>query len=896
MQNKFKEAVNSKAIKEGTDAWYEMQQQIIDVQTELQNLQVESEKTKFKNITGKYGNQLDLLKKNSDRRTASGAYESVRAYDAQISKTTGELKAMKKQLQDSVDSGVIKVGSDAWYEMQSQIVDVETELGNLHEYARKAKIDEIFTRAAESVQKLIDRLQTVQGLITDEMKFDKDGNITKSGALSMMLDSKSLEDSKKNFKTYVKERDYILNTSWKAKGYKGSYVRGVDSELDSLLDDVDNKIQSEIGNIQNYTESLLNTVISANEKERDAILEVVDAHKEALSKKKDYYDYDKKMKSQNKTISDLERQAAGLRGSTDKADIAQLQKIEAQLADAKDERDDMVKDHLYEMQTDALDQISTDINKNYSDMIDAIKASPKAMSDAITKFMKDNGITASGLASSISSVLAGYLDPNGKNKTQTKDEINKSGLAGNSGTTTLSKDQQTRVDAFRKAVKNLGTKYGSSDMDATVKAADKAYAALSSTEKSYVSADYQTLKTAKTTHSNKKKQKQQDANLKAFQNAVKNLGTDYGSTAMGKRITTAENTYKKLTPEQKKTVATQYTTLTTAKKKQKEAIDPNNIVGTTFTAKKTATTTPKKNTNNTTSKSKGVTSKPTSAIKDAIASAETTGIATKNSVNNKTTNAVKTATSDVKSATAVKAKETTNNAKNKVNAVVKDAITKTNQGNGKINVGDRVSSMQADWVYQYSNKALSKNKKIGSLKRGAPYFVGEYKKNDAFPIHLYSDAARKKSVGWVRKDNLKGYASGTSSVKGDQLAWVNENWQTNGGEIIVRKSDGAMLMPLGNGDTVFSADKVQALYKMLETNPLPMNMGNVFTPRDLTTQIQTVNNTPVNYTVNQSVNVQGDLTRDTLPNLQEILKKSSEYTQNEIRKDLVKAGRKKTFH
>ena len=364
---------------------------------------------------------------------------------------------------------------------------------------------------------------------------------------------------------------------------------------------------------------------------------------------------------------------------------------------------------------------------------------------------------------------------------------------------------------------------------------------------------------------------------------MKNLGTDYGSTAMSKRITTAENAYKKLTPEQKKTVAAQYTTLTTAKKNHKEAIDPNNVASVKTTSK----------TNNTASKA---TSKAKTAAKDTITSATSTGIATKNSVGNKATNAVKTATSDVKSVTAVKAKETTNNAKNKVNAVVKDAVTKANQGNGKINVGDRVSSMQADWVYQYSNKALSKNKKIGSLKRGAPYYIGEYKKNDAFPIHLYSDAARKKSVGWVRKDNLKGYASGTSSVKGDQLAWVNENWQTNGGEIIVRKSDGAMLMPLGNGDTVFSADKVRALYEMLETNPLPMNMGNVFTPRDLTTQIQTVNNTPMNFTVSQNVNVQGDLTRDTLPNLQEILKKSSEYTQNEIRKDLRKNGLKKTFH
>ena len=74
------------------------------------------------------------------------------------------------------------------------------------------------------------------------------------------------------------------------------------------------------------------------------------------------------------------------------------------------------------------------------------------------------------------------------------------------------------------------------------------------------------------------------------------------------------------------------------------------------------------------------------------------------------------------------------------------------------------------------------------------------------------------------------------------------------------------------------------------------SMGNVFSPKDLTTQVQTVNNTPVNYSDSHDIIVQGDLTRDTLPDLQSILKQSSKYTQNEIRKDLEKNGRKKTFH
>ena len=761
---------------------------------------VANEKQKFDNVVSYFEKRTDLIEKQNSRKTAMGAYESAKDYNTLISQTTQEITKMNEQLNDSVKKGKIQIGSDEWYEMKSQIVETETELANLNETARKIRLQEMFERAAESVQKFIDKLQTVNSLITDDMKFDKDGKLTQNGALSMMLDSKSLDESKEKLKTYTKEREKILTTEWESKGYSGSYVRGVDSELDGLLDDIDSNIKSEVGNIQNYMQSLLSTVVTANEKERDAILEVVDAHKEALSKKKDYYDYDKKMKNQNKTISELERQAAGLRGSADKADKAQLQKIEAQLKDAKDERDDMVKDHLYEMQTDALDQISDDINKYYKEMIDALKNSPTEAANAITKFMNDNNITGAKLAEQISSVLKQYIDPNNKDSKGTEEEIKNSGLTGTLPSQ-LPENSKTLIDAFKDLVSKINTNgYGTATTTKQINDAQAAYNKLSSTEKSYVSADYKKLTDAKTANKQesdriakaaadkKKKQEDEAAKLKAFKNAVKSLGSDYWTVAMTDRIKAAEAAYKKLTDAQKKTVKSQYETLVATKKKN------------------------------------------------------------------------------------------------------------SNQGNGKIDVGDRVSSMQADGVYKYSNQPLSKNKKLGSLKRTAPYFVGEYKKNDVFPVHLYSDAARKHSVGWVRKDNLRGYASGTPSVKGDQLAWVNENWQSNGGEIIYRKSDGAMLMPLGNNDTVFSADKVQALYKMLETNPLPMNMGNVFTPRDLTTQVQTVNNTPMNFTVSQNVNVQGDLTRDTLPNLQEILKKSSEYTQNEIRKDLRKNGIKKTFH
>ena len=773
---------------------------------------VANEKQKFDNVVSYFEKRTDLIEKQNSRKTAMGAYESAKDYNELISQTTQEIAQMGKQLDESVNSGKIQVGSDEWCEMKSQIVETETALENLNESARKAELQEMFERAAESVQKLIDKLQTVNSLITDDMKFDSDGKLTQNGALSLALDSTSLEKSKQNLEKYAAERDYILNEQWKDKGYVGSYIRGVDSELDELLDTADSNIKSEISNIQSYMQSLLSTGVTANEKERDAILEVVDAHKEALSKKKDYYDYDKKMKSQNKTISELERQAAGLRGSTDKADKAKLQQIEAQLKDAKDERDDMVKDHLYEMQTDALDQISDDINKYYEDMISLMKSSPQEMIKAIDQYMKQQGIdlSATGLANQISSVLQGYL-----NKPNAGTVIDQSGLANQNNPNTISEETQQKMNNFADLVNKLGTDYGSSDMTNRINQAMSAYNQMSDTEKSYVQGDYKKLTDTSTAHNNEITRVQQEAqnkadqeqkNLEAFQTAMKNLGKDYGSAEMTKKLDTAQNAYNALTEAQKKAMLSQYTSLIQAK--EAHDIATKAILSSNYNASQNAAT----------------------------------------------------------------------------------------QGDGKINVGDQVTLSANDVAYKYSDKAKNKNTKNADLKKGAKYYIGAYKKSNTFPVQLFSDKARKHSVGWVQTKNLKGYASGTSSVNGDQLAWVNENWKTNGGEIIYRKSDGAMLMPLNNGDTVFSADKVQALYKMLETNPLPMNMGNMFSPRDLTTQMQTVNNTPVNYSDSHNIIVQGDLTRDTLPDLQTILKKSSEYTQNEIRKDLVKAGRKKTFH
>lgn len=56
----------------------------------------------------------------------------------------------------------------------------------------------------------------------------------------------------------------------------------------------------------------------------------------------------------------------------------------------------------------------------------------------------------------------------------------------------------------------------------------------------------------------------------------------------------------------------------------------------------------------------------------------------------------------------------------------------------------------------------------------------------------------------------KGYASGSKHIPHDQIAWTQEN----GGEMIYRSSDGAILTPLGEGDMVFTNEMSRRLWKL----------------------------------------------------------------------------------
>ena len=405
-----------------TNALAEANENLMTAEVESAQATVEAVSTKFDNAKTyyeallSYQEQLSKYQeKNIDLAKAHGDYEKSSDYDVKISNAQAEraikqneLDELTKQLNDGVEAGTIVENSQEWLDMQTKIkeaqnavADYDTQIEELKQSQIGVYYEEQFERAAEKVDRFRDKLDGLKSLISDEMKIDKNtGLLTESGALSITLDVDDINASTENLKTYIKERQQIIN----------DYNAGKfgEDEYNQKLKDVDANIKTTTTNIYSSRNSILELVKSQSQAELDVLNKVIDKRKEALSAKKNYYDYDKTLKNKTKDIEVLERQIAALEGSTSAEDKARKAKLQEQLDSAKEDLNDTITDHAYSMQTDALDKLSTDMSEDLDKWINTISSNMEEMTTAINDAVKNAGLSTAGTINAISSILRHY--------------------------------------------------------------------------------------------------------------------------------------------------------------------------------------------------------------------------------------------------------------------------------------------------------------------------------------------------------------------------------------------------------------------------------------------------------------------------------------------------------
>lgn len=405
-----------------TDALATANENLMTAEVESAQATVEAISTKFDNAKTYYEALLSYQEqlsnaheKNIDLTKAHGDYEKSSDYDTKISDKQAEraikqneVNELTKQLNDGVAAGTIVENSQEWLDMTTQIKEAENAVADYDNTIEELKQQQIgvyyeeqFERAAEKVDRFRDKLDGLKALISDDMKIDKNtGLLTESGALAITLDVDDINASTENLKTYIKERQQIIN----------DYNAGKfgEDEYNQKLKDIDENIKSTTANIYSSRNSILELVKSQSQAELDVLNKVIDKRKEALSAKKSYYDYDKTLKNKTKDIEVLERQIAALEGSTSAEDKARKAKLQEQLQSAKDDLNDTITDHAYSMQTDALDKLSTDMSEDLDKWINTISSNMEEMTTAINDAVKNAGLSTAGTINAISSILRHY--------------------------------------------------------------------------------------------------------------------------------------------------------------------------------------------------------------------------------------------------------------------------------------------------------------------------------------------------------------------------------------------------------------------------------------------------------------------------------------------------------
>lgn len=374
-------------------------QKLAESQEEYAQMIVENEKKKFENIKNFYDLEIEAQRQVADNAEKFRKYQEaygndmeesfyqtqIDALNEQLFKMQNEEADLKAALESAERNGIIK-GSEEWVNLNNQILAItgnidslKTEILGVQDEMRKEVFYQALDKALKKADDLRGSLSTIRDIIADEMLFDDDGRITDFGITALAMDVKEYESYLDSMGTLLQKRQkYIddFNDGNNATNYS-------QKEFDEDMSAIQNDIQDLLKNADNARKAIIDMVTKTSKAEVDALMEAIDARKELLKKQKDYYDYDKSLRGKTKDIQLLEQQERALQNSAAAEDKAMLARIRAQKQEAQEALDDTVRDHIYNLQVDGLDDLKTELQDNYDKYVKDLSRNLELITESV---------------------------------------------------------------------------------------------------------------------------------------------------------------------------------------------------------------------------------------------------------------------------------------------------------------------------------------------------------------------------------------------------------------------------------------------------------------------------------------------------------------------------------
>ena len=363
----------------------ETKKTIADTHVEIQNMLKDEYDNRISLITSvndSIQGTIDLLDEEGKRSSAVMYEEMIKNSTKQLSELQSKRAEMQRALDEAVRSGDVARESTQWYEMVNAINDVDSEINDCRISLEgfQNSINQLhwdnFEKFIDAIDNVGNEISNLGDLIDEEDVVDEVGNWTDKGITALGLYAQEMERAKYRAEQYGKEIEY-LNQEYAAGKYS---VDEYNEKLQELKDGQWDSIKSYEAakkSIIDLNKTRVEAIKDGIQKEIDAYSELIDKKKEELSLQKDAHDFSKQVAEQQKNIANIQKQLAAMAGDNSASAIAKRKQLEAELAAAQEELNELYYNHSVEKQQEALDKSSENYQDNKQDEMDALDESLK---------------------------------------------------------------------------------------------------------------------------------------------------------------------------------------------------------------------------------------------------------------------------------------------------------------------------------------------------------------------------------------------------------------------------------------------------------------------------------------------------------------------------------------
>ncbi len=398
-QAEYDKAKKKGILTEEQKATYEAQIQtftnnIVDTDTAIANARKEIDQIKIDRLTrlaDEAEHAATALEHTASMAEAHGDYATKQSKTDQIARNNDraavnvEFMKADQELMNTVakDSERYKELYDDWYSRREENFSLDEKNEQLRQEAVMIPLDES-SRVIDKRNTRIDENNDLMNLLNQDYLNDPDtGKLTTDGKAKIALLSDNVRQGQQNMADLMEQRNALY------KLHDDEQIG--DSTFESKLTEINKQLREAATNTNDYKNQIIELGKTTMQSEVDALVKVIDKRKEALSRKKEYYDYDKNIKSQTKDLQALEAQRAALEGVEGEAAKAQRAKLDAQIADAQEQLDDTKKEHQYSMESQGYDDLTEKLQDSLDKQLKSLSGSLDEQSKLISKFLEQVG-------------------------------------------------------------------------------------------------------------------------------------------------------------------------------------------------------------------------------------------------------------------------------------------------------------------------------------------------------------------------------------------------------------------------------------------------------------------------------------------------------------------------